>query len=203
MVIKPVRLRPPGPLPFTERDSGIETRIHFPPGLSFPFLRLPPEIRRKIYRMLFRSTVPIYPIISIHSCDVFERFSFPTDFLRTNRQIHAEASAVLWGDSQIVFQFPLNWNLEYNQCRGERRPPWFVKRETFMPSPEHLHQIRNLVIEVYLMRSSRSRTVNTLANKPAFPSRTVRKQLTAFLRGNADWTSTTHTRDSIYEQQPK
>jgi len=141
--------------------------------------------------MLFRSTVPIYPTISshpdidkAHTCEVFKRPSFPTDFLRTNRQIHAEASAVLWGDNQIVFQFPLNWNLEYNQSRqsangrGERRPPWFVRRETFMPSPEHLHQIRNLVIEVYLMRSSK--TENTPANKPARPSTIVRKQLTAF-----------------------
>jgi len=118
--------------------------------------------------------------------EVFKRPSFPTGFPVANRQIHAEASSVLWGDNQIVFQFPLNWNLEYYQssqpanCRGKGRPPWFIRQETFMPSVEYLHQIRNLVIEVYLMRSSM--TFKTQANKPARPSTTVRKQFIAFFK---------------------
>jgi hypothetical protein len=115
MVHKPAERCRPGPLIPTEPESHIEQSILFPFGFTYPFLSLPPEVRRKIYRPLFRSTIPIYPTIASHpnvdatrGCEVFKRPSFPTKFLRTNRQIHAEASAVLWGDNQVVLQFPLN-----------------------------------------------------------------------------------------------
>jgi hypothetical protein len=67
--------------------------------------------------MLFRSSVPLYPAIDStpqkdlsRNCKIFPRASFPIPFLLTNRQINQEASAVLWGDNQIVLQFLLNWN---------------------------------------------------------------------------------------------
>ena len=183
--------RPPS-LPWlpTEPESDIALPVPFPQGLSFSFLSLPPEVRRKIYRLLFRSSIPIYPSINslpdtdlARNCKIFPRPSFPVSFLQTNHQIYQEASAVLWGDNQIVFQFPLDWNHEHNQSSEQRssrwrRPPWFVRRKTFIPSVEHLRWIRNLVIEVYLFRSS---TLNAVANKPAQPARKVREQLTQFV----------------------
>jgi hypothetical protein len=183
--------RPPSdpPLP-TELESDIAPPLPFPQGFSFPFLRLPPEVRRKIYRLLYRTNIPIYPSINslrdtdlARNCKIYPRPAFPTSFLLTNHQIHQEASAVLWGDNQIVFQFPLNWNHEHSQSAEERRlrwrrPPWFVRRETFIPSVEHLRQIRNLVIEVYLFRSPR---VNAAANRPVQPAKKVWEQLTQFV----------------------
>jgi hypothetical protein len=183
--------RPPAlPLLPTEPESEISTPIPFPKDFSFPFLSLPPEARRKIYRMLFRASVPLYPAIDstpgkdlARNCKIFPRPSFPVSFLLTNRQINREASAVLWGDNQIVFQFPLNWHQEHSQSTQQSRlrwrtPPWFVRRHTFMPSVEHLRQIRDLVIEVYLFRS---KFVNSVADKPVQPAKKVREQLEKFV----------------------
>ena len=47
-----------------------------------------------------------------------------------------------------------------------------------MPSVEHLPQIRDLVIEVYLFRS---KLVNSVADRPAQPARKVREQLQRFV----------------------
>ncbi|CZR53946.1 related to human band 3 anion transport protein [Phialocephala subalpina] len=92
---------PWSPLLPTESESDIAPPIPFPSGFSFPFLSLPPEARRKIYRMLFRASIPIYPTALNHpekdlsrNCQIFPRPSFPVSFLLTNRQIHQEASAV-------------------------------------------------------------------------------------------------------------
>ena len=181
---------PPPPLIPIEPESDISTPIPFPQDFSFPFLKLPPEVRRKIYRMLFRASVPLYPAIDstpqkdlARNCKIFPRPTFPVSFLLTNRQINQEASAVLWGDNQIVLQFPLNWSQEHSQSTEQtssrwRRPPWFVRRRTFMPSVEHLRQIRNLIIEVYLFRSS---SVKSVADKPAQPARKIREQLEKFV----------------------
>jgi hypothetical protein len=180
--------RPPkDPLLPIERRSDVAAPVPFPQGFSFPFLSLPPEVRRRIYRLLFRSTIPIYPTIEslpekdkAHNLKTYERTSFPVYFLLTSRQIHKEASAVLWGDNQIVFQFPLNWNNQSSEQRLRNfiRPPWFVRCETFIPSVSHRRQIRNLVIEVYLFRSHYLKAV---ANRPAQPATKVRKQLTEFV----------------------
>jgi hypothetical protein len=187
---KPEARPPIDPLLPTELESDIAPPLPFPQDFSFPFLRLPPEVRRKIYRLLYRTNIPIYPSINslrdtdlARNCKIFPRPSFPTAFLLTNHQIHQEASAVLWGDNQIVFQFPLNWNHEHSQSAEVRRlnwrqPPWFVRRETFVPSVEHLRQIRNLVIEVYLFRSPYT---NAAANRPVAPAKKVWEQLTQFV----------------------
>jgi len=146
-----------------------------PLNFSFPFLSNPPEVRRKIYRMIFRASIPVYPTIYsllekdlARNCKIFPRPSFPVSFLLTSRQIYQEASVVLWGDNQIVLQFPLSWNREHSQSSEQtrlrwRRPPWFVRRHTFVPSVEHLRQIRNLIIGVYLFRSP---CVNSVADRP-------------------------------------
>ncbi len=47
-----------------------------------------------------------------------------------------------------------------------------------MPSVEHLRQIRDLVIEVYLFRS---KFVNSVAEKPVQPAKKVREQLEKFV----------------------
>lgn len=161
--------------------------IPIPLPTSFAFLGLPSEVRLKIYRFLYRSHLPVYPTIfskiSTGSCrGVLRRTSFPTSLLLTNRQIHSEATAVIWGDNQIILQFPLNWNRERNHCslsrEGRIQPHWFTQCDTWTPSPCHLQQIRNLVIEVHLFRCSAS---NTPAHIPAEPAETVRKQLGAFI----------------------
>jgi hypothetical protein len=78
--------------------------------------------------------------------------------LRVNSQIHDEATVVLWGSNQIVFQHPLDWNEAVAQstaafrCRCRPKVPWFVRRETFIPSAEHLRRIHHLVIEAHLFR---------------------------------------------------
>jgi hypothetical protein len=182
--------RPPYlPLIPTETEGEVAPPLPFPPNFSFPFLSLPPEARRKIYRMLFRSSVPLYPAIDTspqndvpNNCKIFPRPSFPVSFLLTNRQINQEASAVLWGDNQIVLQFPINWNHERSHAteegRGPRIPPWFVRRHTFIPPVNHLRQIRNLVIEAYLFRSP---YVGSVADKPVQPARKIHEQLEKFV----------------------
>jgi hypothetical protein len=107
-----------------EPNAATGKPIPFPPNFSFPFLRLPVEIRYKIYRLLFKSSLPVYPTIPYlnrrrrkNGWDkngwekpppmVLLRTSFPTDFLRISKHVWTEASQVLWGENQIVFQFPL------------------------------------------------------------------------------------------------
>jgi hypothetical protein len=51
--------RPPlPPLIPTEPKSNISTPILFPQAFSFPFLKLPPEVRGNIHRTLFRASYP-------------------------------------------------------------------------------------------------------------------------------------------------
>jgi hypothetical protein len=124
-------------------------------------------VRRKIYRFLHRSHLPIYPTVPSKKstgscCGEMKRTSFPTNFLLVNRQINSQASAVLWGDNQVVLQFPLNWNVERDRCSlSEQRrlqPHWSTQYETWMPLVYHLQQIPSLVIEVHLFHCTASST---------------------------------------------
>ena len=165
-------------------DTDIGLSIPLPK--SFPFFGLPSEVRLKIYRFLYRTHLPIYPTIpnkvsTGSSPRVLKRTTFPTSFLLASRQIHSEASAVLWGENQIIFQFPLNWNRErehssLSRDQGRIQPRWFEHCETWMPSLYHLQQIQHLVIEVHLFRCTAS---NTPASAPAEPASTVRRELEA------------------------
>src|SRR5262245_48510259 len=60
--------RPPnGPLLPTEPEEDLTTVLPFPPDFTFPFLRLPPEVRYMIYRLLFKASVPLYPTTETHA----------------------------------------------------------------------------------------------------------------------------------------
>jgi hypothetical protein len=164
-------IRPSGQLLPQEPDCTTGNPIPFPPNFSLPFLRLAPEIRRKIYRLLFKTTIPVYPTIASNSSvahEVIQRTSFPTNFLRVSAQLATEASQVLWGENQIVFQFPLEWN---ERSKFQR---WYARSSNFIPQPEHLKRIRDLVIEVYLFRDFRT---NTPANVLPRPATIVRRDL--------------------------
>jgi hypothetical protein len=167
----------------TEPASEIGAPIPFPPNLSFPFLQLPAEIRRRIYRLLFRCNVPVYPLAHpfTPSAEIPPKTTFPTEFLRTNRQIHAEATAVLWGDNQIVLYFPLKFTKEIRGHNPTTARPFTglhnpSRGESFIPSPMYLHQIRNLVIEVYVFRD---RNLAGLADIPTRGATSVRRDLDA------------------------
>lgn len=186
-------LPPIGPLLPTE-DFVFDAESPTPlPDLPFPFLSFPPEIRRKVYRLLLRSTVPLYPTIETNPATdrKWNRKPYPrphidTSILRVSKQVHAEASAVLYGDNRLVLQFPQNWAVEHNAalptnyCCCGRRVPYYVRRVCFVPPPRYLRLVHDLIIEVYLLRGIRRITAR---NRPAFPATRVRKQLVALCEG--------------------
>jgi hypothetical protein len=180
-----------------EQDPDLSVLLDRPPQESdspFPFLRLPTEIRFKIYQMLFRCSVPVYPSTRHKDGSYVARTTFSTNILATNKQVNEEANSILWGDNQIVLQFPQDFQHEatkpYWQTYGDRqiwRPggPGFSservyptqlpsKGVTFIPAPKNLQHIKDLVIEVFLFREPRRQTP---ASIPAFPAALVRKQL--------------------------
>jgi hypothetical protein len=192
MCKKPSARPPEGPLLPTEVAEELTALIPFPEDFTFPFLRQPLEVRRLIYAFLFKASVPLYPTVETHpdTDRVRERYLYPkptfaTALLRVNRQIHDEATAVLWGSNQIVLQFPLDWNEAVAQSAGvcrcrlgcRQKVPWFVRRATFIPRVEHLSKIHNLVIEAHLFRKP---GVDQAADRPALPASKVHKQLAEF-----------------------
>lgn len=74
--------------------------------MPFPLLKLPRELRDKIYRMSFRFTKPtIYPdptgSLRRHNCTVIDTFTVP--LLQSCKIVYDEASAVLYGAKTICF----------------------------------------------------------------------------------------------------
>jgi len=190
MCKKPSARPPKGPFLPIESAENPPSPVPFPAGFTFPFLRLPPEVRNLIYACLFKASVPLYPTVETHpdtdrqhNLYLYPRPSFPAALLRTNRQIHDEAAAVLWGRNQIVLQFPVDWNDAASQtappcpCRlgCQRKAPFFVRRATFVPVPKHRRRIHDLVVEVNLLR--RPGMVVSPANQPGPVAATVMRQL--------------------------
>ena len=163
----------------SEPDCELGCPIPFPPGLSFPFLNLPSEIRTKIYRMLFRCSVPVYPMIGRGLNGGVKaappKTTFPANFLAVNRQIYGEANAVLWGDNQIVFQFPLDFQAA-DSVHVYYHKEFIPRGVAFMPNPTHLSQIRKLVVEAYLFRELMS---NLPVVTPPRPATLVRREIAA------------------------
>lgn len=74
---------------------------------SFSFLRLPREIRDQIYRELLLNTFPL--IVHLRRAYTFEAGTRPYPaILQTNRQVHDEAAAVLYGENTWFSAAPIS-----------------------------------------------------------------------------------------------
>lgn len=72
----------------------------------FPFLKLPREIRDIVYRELLRDTYPL--IVHLRRAHRFEVGTRPYPaILRTNKQVHDEAAAVLYGENTWFSAAPI------------------------------------------------------------------------------------------------
>lgn len=74
---------------------------------SFPFLRLPREIRDQIYRELLLNPYPL--IVHLRRAYTFEAGTRPYPaILQTSKQIHDEAAAVLYGENTWFSAAPVS-----------------------------------------------------------------------------------------------
>lgn len=78
--------------------------------MTFPFLRLPPELRNRIYDLALCTPGEIYPV----GCECYvvcsdepgaaaEKLSININLLQTCKMIHAEGSALLYGANRFLF----------------------------------------------------------------------------------------------------
>ncbi|KAI9707621.1 MAG: hypothetical protein M1836_000582 [Candelina mexicana] len=97
---------------------------------TFPFLRLPPELRNKVYRCL---------LVSTKTFTVGLRFgSFDTSLLSVNKQIHEEASGIFYEEN--IFRIPQSVFIG---------PPIIEQlRDLYRLPPSRLRQLRNLNLEI-------------------------------------------------------
>ncbi|KAH8805828.1 hypothetical protein F5884DRAFT_460682 [Xylogone sp. PMI_703] len=101
------------------------------------FLDLPLEIRDQIYRLLFLKDEPIYPSLTRSG------ISESTALLRTNRQIYAEAVAVLYGQNAFLIRSAPAWKApEFLNLLIAQRRDEFILRVTrhqgYSPMREYL-----------------------------------------------------------------
>jgi len=83
------------------------------PCRFFPFLRLPLEVRTKVYRCILVSTLhygprndlwrPIAADNAVFKIGLFEKDAV-LPLLLLNRQVHAEATVVLYGENTFIFR---------------------------------------------------------------------------------------------------
>ncbi|RFU31534.1 hypothetical protein B7463_g4819, partial [Scytalidium lignicola] len=105
-----------------------------PSGIGF--LDLPLEIRDQIYRLLFLKDAPIYP--SLSRAEISES----TAFLRTNRQIYAEAVAILYGQNVFLIRSTPAWKApEFLNLLITQRRDDYLLRVTSRGSPPGYSQM--------------------------------------------------------------
>ncbi|KAF2472846.1 uncharacterized protein BDR25DRAFT_11861 [Lindgomyces ingoldianus] len=112
------------------------------PTDTFPFLRLPSEIRNMIYRELLLCTYPL--IMFFRSAFWFENSTraYPA-ILQSNRQIHDEAAAVLYGENTWFSVAPLLVFPSWGDAARGRRGTYDLPAST---SEMYISRIRRFVL---------------------------------------------------------